>query len=366
MSFSSQHPIMATVISNSSELMEFIVKKGNGIKGLAETGLTSVPKQYIQPMEERIDIHNVKIENSIPVIDMANWDDPKLDDLICDAAEKCGFFQVINHRVPLDVLKSVKDATHKFFGLPADEKLKYTKEMSPSKNVRYGTSFIPRAEVALEWKDYLSLFYVSDDEVSAYWPKECKEQAMEFMEKSEPLVKKLLKVLMKRLNVKDIDEGKELLLMGSKMINLNYYPICPNPELTVGVGRHSDVSTLTILLQDDVGGLYVRGNSGDSWINVPPASNGSLVINVGDALQILSNGRYKSAEHYVIANRSRNRVSIPFFVNPRPKDMIGPLPEVLEINGEKPLYKQVLYSDYTRHFYRKAHDGKKTIDFAVI
>ncbi|CAK9186947.1 unnamed protein product [Ilex paraguariensis] len=73
----------------------------------------------------------------------------------------------------------------------------------------------------------------------------------------------------------------------------------------------------------------------------------------------MSNGRYKSIEHRVTANGSKNRVSVPIFVNPRPFDVIRPLTEVLE-NGEKPMYKQVLYSDYVKHFFKKAHDGKDT------
>ncbi|CAK9187756.1 unnamed protein product, partial [Ilex paraguariensis] len=190
------------------------------------------------------------------------------------------------------------------------------------------------------------------------------DEALEFVKKSELVIRRLLEVLMKRLNVKEIDKTKELLLMGSKRINLNYYPKCPNPNLTVGVGRHSDVSALTLLLQDDIGGLYVRKMDGNSWIHVPPISE-SLVINVGDALQIMSNGRYKSIEHRVTANGSKNRVSVPIFVNPRPFDVIGPLLEVLE-NGEKPMYKQVLYSDYVKHFFKKAHDGKDTLEFAKI
>ncbi|KAK7824654.1 feruloyl coa ortho-hydroxylase 2 [Quercus suber] len=168
---------------------------------------------------------------------------------------------------------------------------------------------------------------------------------------------------MKRLNVKEIDETKESLLMGSKRINFNYYPICSNPELTVGVGRHLDVSTLTILLQDDIGGLYVQGND-DSWVHVPPIS-GSLMINVGDALQIMSNGQYKSIEHHVAASGSKNRISVPIFVNPKPYDMICPFSEVLA-GVEKALYKQVLYLDYVKHFFRKAHDGKNTIEFAKV
>lgn len=158
--------------------------------------------------------------------------------------------------------------------------------------------------------------------------------------------------------------SKESLLMGSKRINLNYYPICPNPELAIGVGRHSDVSTLTFLLQDCIGGLYVQKMGKDSWIYVPPIS-GSIVINVGDALEIMSNEKYKSVEHRVAANGNNTRILVPIFFNPRPNDIIGPLPEVL-LNEEKPIYKNVLYSDYVKHFIKKSHDGKQTVNFAQI
>ncbi|XP_052490865.1 feruloyl CoA ortho-hydroxylase F6H1-3-like [Gossypium raimondii] len=191
-----------------------------------------------------------------------------------------------------------------------------------------------------------------------------REPVLDYMKKSEVVIKQLLKVLMNGLNLHEIDETKELLLMGSMRTNLNYYPKCPNPELTVGVGRHSDASTLTILLQDEIGRLFVRGNDGDNWIYVPPIK-GSLVINVGDALQIISKGKYRSVKHRVVANGSKNRISVPIFVNPRPIDMIGPFPELIE-NGEKPIYKQVLYSDYVKHFFCKAHDGKKTVVFAEL
>ncbi|KAL8122029.1 hypothetical protein AgCh_018675 [Apium graveolens] len=349
--------------SLSDDYTHFAVTKGHGVKGISELGLKALPKQYIQPLEERIDMTKVSNKESIPVIDMSNLDDPNVAEQIANAAEQWGFFQIVNHGIPVEVLENVKEATRSFFQLPAEEKIKFSQDNSPTKNVRFGTSFIPKAEKALEWKDYLSLFYVSDDESSKFWPSACKNETIEFMKKSEFVIKWLLKALMQRLNVEDM-ESKQSLLMGSKRINLNYYPICPNPELTVGVGRHSDVSTLTFLLQDNIGGLFVRKMDMDSWIHVPPV-NGSIVINVGDALQIMSNGKYKSVEHRVAANGSNNRVSVPIFVNPRPDDIIGPLAEVLK-NGEEAKYKQVLYSDYVKHFFRKGHDGKETIDFAKI
>ncbi|TYG87086.1 hypothetical protein ES288_A13G184600v1 [Gossypium darwinii] len=358
-------PTLADPFNDSSALIDFVINKGNGVKGLSELGLKALPKQYIQPLEERMCMTNIVPQGSIPIIDMSKWEDPKVAKSICDAASEWGFFQIVNHDVPIEVLlENVKDATYNFFKMPVEVKNKYSKEHSSSNNVRFGTSFTPQAEKAVEWKDYLSLFYVSEEEASALWPSICREKVLDYMKKSEVVIKQLLQVLMKGLNVDEIDEAKESLLMGSMRTNLNYYPKCPNPKLTVGVGRHSDVSTLIILLQDEIGGPFVRGNEGDDWIHVPPIK-GSLVINVGDALQIMSNGRYRSVEHRVVANGSKNRISVPIFVNARPIDMIGPLPELVA-NGEKPIHKQVLYSDYVKHFFRKAHDGKKTVEFAEL
>ncbi|CAN8269386.1 unnamed protein product [Cochlearia groenlandica] len=352
-------------LSNRTQVTEFVVTKGNGVKGLSETGINTLPDQYIQPFEERLINKFVNETNeSIPIIDMSDSDQNRVSQAVCEAAEKWGFFQVINHGVPLEILDNVKAATHRFFDLPVEEKSKFTKDKSLSTNVRFGTSFSPRAEKALEWKDYLSLFFVSEDEASQFWPHVCRNEALEYMNKSKTMVRKLLEYLCKNLNVKELDETKESLFMGSIRINLNYYPICPNPDLTVGVGRHSDVSSLTILLQDQIGGLHVRSLSSGNWVHVPPVP-GSFVINIGDAMQIMSNGRYKSVEHRVMANGNNNRISVPIFVNPRPESVIGPLPEVTS-NGEEPIYKNIVYSDYVRYFFKKAHDGKKTVDFAKI
>ncbi|KAF3586062.1 hypothetical protein F2Q69_00031724 [Brassica cretica] len=300
-------PTLSTAnFADPAEVTEFVVNKGNGVKGLSETGIKALPDQYIQPFEERLINKFVnETDEAIPVIDMSDPNENKVAEAICDAAQKWGFFQVINHGVPLDVLDNVKAATHRFFNLPVEEKSRFTKENSLTTNVRFGTSFSPRAEKALEWKDYLSLFFVSEAEAEQFWPDVCNFRLVWF-----------------------------------------------------------DVSSLTILLQDQIGGLHVRSLSSGNWVHVPPVP-GSFVINIGDAMQILSNGRYKSVEHRVLANGSNNRISVPIFVNPKPESVIGPLPEVIA-NGEEPIYKDVVYSDYVRYFFKKAHDGKKTVDFAKI
>ncbi|ESR58884.1 hypothetical protein CICLE_v10017444mg [Citrus x clementina] len=157
---------------------------------------------------------------------------------------------------------------------------------------------------------------------------------LEYTKSSEVLIK------LKGLNVKRIDEIRALMLLGSRRVNLNYYPMCPNPEHTVGVGRHSDISTFTILLQDDIGGLHVRKDNGNGWIHVSLISR-SFIINIWDPLQIISKGRHKSIEYCVIANGSQNMILVLLFVNPKPEGILCPFPEVLA-NGKKPLYKPVL------------------------
>ncbi|KAK9153136.1 hypothetical protein Sjap_000616 [Stephania japonica] len=79
----------------------------------------------------------------------------------------------------------------------------------------------------------------------------------------------------------------------------HYYPECPEPKLTMGTTRHSDPGFLTILLQDQLGGLQVLCQG--EWVDVPPM-HGGLVVNIGDLLQLISNDKFKSSEHRVLAN----------------------------------------------------------------
>ncbi|KAI3706320.1 hypothetical protein L6452_23973 [Arctium lappa] len=163
-------PASSTIHPNPLSILDFVVNKGHGVKGLAESGLDTLPHQYIQPPHERFDTttnEEASPNDCIPVINMSNWGDPKVAEAICDAAQKWGFFPIVNHGVPIHVLEDVEDATHQFYKLPAQEKHKYSKQQSVTNRVRFGTSFTPEAEKALEWKDFLSLFFVSDDEAAS-------------------------------------------------------------------------------------------------------------------------------------------------------------------------------------------------------
>ncbi|KAI3922081.1 hypothetical protein MKX01_005770 [Papaver californicum] len=100
------------------------------------------------------------------------------------------------------------------------------------------------------------------------------------------------------------------------------------PHLALGVGRH-DAGALTVLAQDDVGGLDVKRKTDGEWVRVKPI-RGSYIVNVGDIIQVWSNEKYESAEHRVMVNSKRERFYIPFFFNPSHHVMVKPLEELVD------------------------------------
>jgi hypothetical protein len=164
---------MAPSFNNGNSLFDFVVRDGNGVKGLADLGLSAVPDRYIQPAEERIEKQKAISGHMLAApIDLSKLDGPSHEQVVAEiagAAEALGFFQVVNHGVPVELLESLKDAAHKFFCQTPEKKAVYR-----GPPVKYGTSFVPEKEKALEWKDYISMAYTSDADALQYWPMECK------------------------------------------------------------------------------------------------------------------------------------------------------------------------------------------------
>ncbi|WMV32431.1 hypothetical protein MTR67_025816 [Solanum verrucosum] len=349
----------------NDDILDFVIKKAYGIKGLVDRSLEIIPNQCIQPKEHRLDKSQIDNQESIPTIDLSNFYDLNVEKSIQEAAAKWGCFQIINHGIPIEVLEDLKDAAHKFFELPAEEKVMYCKDnYSAGESVLMFWSAIgEKNEKVLEWRDSVK-HGCNPQNDSNLWPPQTRYQVLEYQKWVKPLAKKLLEVLLKGLNVNEIDESLEPLLMGTMNINMNYYPPCPNPSITMGARPHCDGSCITLLFQDDTGGLYIRGTKGDNWIHVNPIK-GALAVNIGDLLQIMSNDRYKSIEHCVAVDSSRARISAPLFVNASLDSVIGPFPQMLK-DGEKPVYKHILHSDYWDYFYRKRPSGKASLDFIKI
>lgn len=126
-------------------------------------------------------------------------------------------------------------------------------------------------------------------------------------------------------------------------IQLNSYPSCPDPDRAMGLAAHTDSTLFTILHQNNTSGLQVQ-KEGIGWVTVPPIP-GTLVVNVGDLIHILSNGLYSSVLHRAMVNRTQHRLSIAYLFGPPSNVKISPLSKLID-NVHPPLYRPVTWSEY--------------------
>ena len=140
----------------------------------------------------------------------------------------------------------------------------------------------------------------------------------------------------------------------TSFVRLNYYPTSDpltadeaaaadvTPLGDMALHHHSDAGAMTLLLQDQVGGLQVL--VGDTWIDVEPIP-GAIVVNFGDMMQVWSNDRFKAALHRVAPRTTKARYSLPYFFNPSYDTDYAPLPGAVAA-GEQPHYRTINWGDF--------------------
>ncbi|MED6154466.1 Aconitate hydratase mitochondrial, partial [Stylosanthes scabra] len=175
----------------------------------------------------------------------------------------------------------------------------------------------------------------------------------EFAVKLEILAEQLLDLLSDNLGLEKGYLKKALCgsrgpTFGTKVAN---YPPCPKPDLVKGLRAHTDAGGIILLLQDDkVSGLQLLKDG--KWVDVPPMRH-SIVVNLGDQIEVITNGKYKSVEHRVIAQTNGTRMSIASFYNPGSDAVIYPAPSLLEHKAEeeeggKQEYPKFVFEDYMK------------------
>ncbi|XP_065855709.1 1-aminocyclopropane-1-carboxylate oxidase homolog 4-like [Euphorbia lathyris] len=336
-----------------------------GVKGLSDSGITSIPKFFIHPPESLLDLHPNPTQTplSIPTIDLSaiNSDRAKIINQVKEAASNWGFFQIINHGISQSVLNSTLQSIRSFHDQPHEIKSKYYKRQEIG-GVMYASNNALYRSKAAAWHDSLQIWMGPPASAKAEEiPEICRKEMLDWDVLCKIVGDTVLELLSEGLGL-DAGKFKELTFGEVRVLLGHCYPYCPQPDLTVGITAHTDPGFMTVLLQDEIGGLQVK--HGDGWVDVKPI-DGGLIINVGDFLQIVSNGEYKSVQHRVLANSSKQpRISVVSFFNLSkwrgPNNFYGPLPELL--SAEKPpIYRNFTQQEFFDNYFSKGLDTKSLI-----
>ncbi|GLU08149.1 hypothetical protein SLE2022_250740 [Rubroshorea leprosula] len=339
-----------------------------GVKGLVDAGIVSIPKIFIRSPEELAEeLNSCHGDIKVPVIDLSNIHSSdrrkEIVDEIRVASGEWGFFQVINHEIPLGVLDEMIDGTRRFH--EQDEEVKkefYTRDQM--KKVRCETNYDLFLSRSANWRDTLNITELISDNIDpGELPAACSKSSVEYIKCIRKLGNTLLELLSEALGLQADHLGS---MECGKSCNLvcHYYPACPEPELTLGASSHTDPSFFTLLLQDQIGGLQVYHEG--QWVNVNPI-RGGVIVNIGDYLQMVSNDIFKSVAHRVTANHNGPRISVAcFFLGDGGMDEkpFGPIKELIS-ESSPPRYKEFLVREFMIKFYSRSLD-KSGLDYYKI
>ncbi|KAL9246299.1 hypothetical protein vseg_019853 [Gypsophila vaccaria] len=267
-----------------------------------------------------------------------------------------GCFQLINHGMSIELLNEVRNTIMKFFTLPTEEKEKYSK--TPDNPQGYGTDYDPTKGPPPSYRLFLSM-YPEDQRQPDRWPEtpsNLRDILWEYTVKVKTTHDQIVQAMARSLNLQDnsLLEG-----YGEKLqtvARINYYPPFPLIDFARSNSTHADVSAVTILLIDaQVEALEVEKN--EQWYKVPIIPHAIMVF-VGDQLEILSNGIFKSVVHRVKPNFDKDRMSFAMFISPDLEKEVAPIKEL--VTEDRPaLYKPI--KNYIRLFERFYLKGERPI-----
>ncbi|VAI49885.1 unnamed protein product [Triticum turgidum subsp. durum] len=293
---------------------------------------------------------NAAASLSFPVINMEKLETEERGaamGLIGDACENWGFFE----RVSKAHYTACREDKFKEF---AAKTLEAGEKGADVKDVDWESTFFVRHLPASNLADLPDLDH------------HYRQVMKEFAAEIEKLAEKVLDLLCENLGLeqgylKRAFAGSRGPTFGTKVSS---YPPCPRPDLVAGLRAHTDAGGVILLFQDDqVSGLQLLKDG--AWVDVPPMRH-AIVVNIGDQLEVITNGRYKSVMHRVLTRPDGNRMSLASFYNPGADAVIFPAPALVEELSEEEaeragsaVYPRFVFEDYMNLYMRHKFEAKE-------
>ena len=267
----------------------------------------------------------------IPIIDFSKIDDPEASASVAkQISEVCrehGFFYVAGHGVSTELLKRIETLSHAFFALPEEEKMQIAMRKAGRAWRGY---FAVNDELTSGKPDkkegiYFGLELGKDDlrvkaglplhgaNLFPEHPEHFKETVLEYIAAVTQVGHKVMRGISLSLNLPADYFYQKYNQDPLILFRIFHYPPQPVNTSDWGVGEHTDYGLLTILLQDAVGGLQVKSRG--EWIAAPPIEN-TFICNIGDMLDKMTGGIYRSTPHRVLNTSGKGRLSFPLFFDP--------------------------------------------------
>ncbi|KAK3413882.1 hypothetical protein EUGRSUZ_C01284 [Eucalyptus grandis] len=262
--------------------------------------------------------HHRELSQGLPRINMGKlMDTPSRSTELCNLHSACrqwGLFLLVNLGVLDEGMRMMKENVQGFFDLPHHEKQKSAQK--PGSLEGYGQAFVTSHDQKLQ----IALEKYSED------------------------MRKLAAEVVKYIGMAlGIHEGELDLLTksfgeGKYEVRMNCYPACLELERAIGLLPHADISGITLLTEcGNIPGLQVLRKD-NCWVMVPPVPGG-IVVNLGQIMEVYSNGTYRAPDHRAVVNKEKERVSIATFCYPSPSLPVGPSPQLLAATGLPPIYQ---------------------------
>ncbi|XP_022753944.1 gibberellin 2-beta-dioxygenase 8-like [Durio zibethinus] len=287
--------------------------------------------------KEKFPMVEVFEEFELPLIDLSHlnlgpFERQKFIEQIAEAASEWGFFQIVNHGIPEELLGRLKHEQMKVFQQPFDTKANKNFLNLSAHTYRWGNPLATSLS-NLSWSEALHISVKDISKMDEYY--NLRSTIEECAAKADLLAQKLAECLAQNLGIKP-NYFQENCSSSSSFLRMNRYPPCPHSSMMPGFIPHTDTDFLTIVSQDQVGGLQLKRDG--RWVSVKPNPQ-ALVINIGDLFQALSNGIYKSITHRVVANKEVERYSAAYFYCPTYET-------VIESCSKPGLYRNFSFKEY--------------------